>query len=63
MPAGTAAAARGRVRCRCPDEVKRSVNSLKLVWGGRGQEAQQESLEKSVVKDWAAALVPSAMVR
>lgn len=30
---------------------------------GAGQEAQQESLETSVVKDCAAILIPSAMVR
>lgn len=52
-------------------EVKRPVRSLKLVfmggllpvWRGRDQEAQQESFETSVVKDWAAILIPSAMVR
>ena len=30
---------------------------------GLGQEAQQESLETSVLKDWAAILMPSAIVR
>lgn len=52
-------------------EVRRSVRPLKLVFmvgllpmsRGRDQEAQQESLETSVVKDWAAILIPSVMVR
>jgi hypothetical protein len=36
---------------------------LRDFYWGVVQEAQQESLETSVVKDWAAILIPSAIVK